>query len=275
MNEQTPRLNSERWVAAQYKTARNLNARIQLHKRFGTNPQPWSQWVYEQLRLASNSAILEIGGGPGNLWDDNRRHLSPKSRVIFTDQSPGMIAQAVAALGALPQFAFGVVDAQALPFADNAFDVVVANHMLYHVPNRQMALAEIRRVLRPSGRFFAATNDRSHMQELRDLAEAFMPGSSALASPNERFPFDVAARELSEHFGQVQLHLYPNQLVVTDAGALADYMLSGILLKLPAVAEMPFRRWLQERVEAQGTFTVTSATGMFEATSAPANLRVR
>lgn len=275
MNEQTPRLNSERWVAAQYKTARNLNARIQLHKRFSTNPQPWSQWVFEQLRLAPKTQILEIGGGPGNLWDDNRRHLPPKTRVIFTDQSPGMLAQAVGTLGALPQFSFSVADAQALPFADQTFDVVIANHMLYHVPNRQLALAEIRRVLRSGGRFFAATNDRSHMQELRDLAEAFMPGSSTLVSPNERFPFDAAARELSEHFGQVQLHRYPNQLVVTDAGALADYMLSGILLKLPAVAETPFRRWLQERIEAQGAFTVTSATGMFEATSAPADLRVR
>jgi SAM-dependent methyltransferase len=164
---------------------------------------------------------------------------------------------------------FALADAQMLPFATAAFDVVVANHMLYHVPDRASALGEIRRVLRPSGRFFAATNDTSHMQEIRNLAEDFMPGTAKLISRNERFPFDVATHELSVHFGQVQLHHYHNTLVITDADALADYMLSGIsFMNLPAVAETPFRRWLHGRIEEQGAIRVTSATGLFEATTA-------
>ena len=268
MTTQTPRLDNERWVAAQYKTPQNLNARIKLHKRFSTNQYPWTHWVYDQLRLAPGMQVLEIGGGPGGLWQENRHRLSPKVSVTFTDQSTGMIAQALAELTGLPQFRFGVTDAQALPFATHSFDVVIANHMLYHVPDRPRALAEIRRVLRPNGRFFAATNDHRHMQELRDLAEAFMPGTAMLISKNERFPFDVATEELSRHFGQVQLHRYHNQLVITDADALADYMLSGISLNLPAIAVTPFRRWLQAQIEAQGAIRVTNATGMFEAATA-------
>jgi hypothetical protein len=89
-----------------------------------------------------------------------------------------------------------------------------------------------------------------------------------LISQNERFPFDIATQELSQHFGQVQLHRYHNNLVVTDADALADYMLSGISLNLPAVAETPFRRWLQERIQSQQAITVTSVTGIFEAATA-------
>ena len=157
----------------------------------------------------------------------------------------------------------------ALPFATASFDVVVANHMLYHVPDRGMALAEIRRVLRPTGRFFAATNDHTHMHEVRELADAYMPGTSMAISSNERFPFDVATRELSQHFGQVQLHRYANTLVVNDADALADYMLSGISFNLPAVAVAPFRAWLQERIQAQGAITITIGTGLFEAATAP------
>jgi SAM-dependent methyltransferase len=256
-------------VAAQYKTPRNLNARIQLHKRFGTNQHPWMQWVFEQFRLMPNMRVLEIGGGPGGLWDENRHRLPAGVTITFTDGSPGMIAQAIATLGALTPMRFGVVDAQNLPFASAHFDLVVANHMLYHVPDRGRALAEIRRVLRPTGRFFAATNDRSHMQELRELAEAFMPGTARLLSANERFPFDVATRELSQHFGQVQLHHYPNKLIITDADALADYMLSGISLNLPTVAVTPFRKWLHQRIATEGPITVTNATGMFEATTAP------
>jgi SAM-dependent methyltransferase len=271
----TPRrkLNNDRWVAAQYKTPRNLNARIQLHKRFSTNPYPWLHWVFDRLRLAPGMRVLEIGGGPGGLWQENRHRLSPETDLVFTDQSTGMIAQAISTLGDLRQFAFAAADAQALPFAAGAFDAVIANHMLYHVPDRKMALAEIRRVLKPTGNFFAATNDHAHMQELREVAESFLPASSHLVSPNgispnERFPFDVATQELSEYFGQLQLHRYHNTLVVTDADALADYMLSGITLPLPEEVEAPFRRRLSERIRSDGAIKVTSASGLLEATTA-------
>lgn len=265
----TSALNNRGWVTKQYKTPRNLNARIELHRRFSTNPYRWLLWVFDQLQLAPNMQLLEIGGGPGGLWDENRHRLPAGLQVTFTDQSTGMVAQAFSTLAALPHFRFGVVDAQRLPFADASFDVVVANHMLYHVPDRGKALAEVRRVLRPDGRFFAATNDYAHMQELRDLAEAYRPGSVQAYGPNERFPFDVATRELSEHFGQVQLYRYHNSLVVTDADVLAGYMLSGISIDLPVEEEESLRRWLHERIANQGAITVTSVTGIFEATSAP------
>jgi ubiquinone/menaquinone biosynthesis C-methylase UbiE len=261
------KLNNMRWVAKQYKTPNNLNARIQLHQRFSTNSYRWPQWVFDHLHLAPGMRVLEIGGGPGGLWHDNRDRLPLAMEVIFTDQSPGMIAQALATLGTLGQFRFAVLDAQSLPFATGLFDVVIANHMLYHVPDRRAALAEIRRVLKPSGHFFAATNDHNHMQELRHLSKSFLPSAEYLISNNERFPFAVATQELSEHFGQIQLHRYHNNLIVTDADVLADYMLSGIALDLPATAEMPFRQWLHKQILAEGAITITSATGLFEATT--------
>jgi len=49
-------------------------------------------------------------------------------------------------------------DAQWLPFADASFDCILAMHMLYHVPDRDLAIAEMRRVLRPGGVLLALTN---------------------------------------------------------------------------------------------------------------------
>lgn len=67
------------------------------------------------------------------------------------------------------RFVYAVADAQALPFADATFDAVIANHMLYHIPDLPRALAEIRRVLKPAGRFYASTIGREHMHELDEL----------------------------------------------------------------------------------------------------------
>jgi SAM-dependent methyltransferase len=266
------RLNNNRWVAEQYKTPSNLNARIQLHQRFSTNPEPWPQWVFEHLHLSPGMRVLEIGGGPGTLWQENRHRLPAEAEIIFTDQSTGMMAQAHTTLGDLRPFRFGVVDAQALPFVTDSFDVVIANHMLYHVPDRGMALGEIRRVLKPAGRFFAATNDDTHMQELRELreiAKRFLPNVPPPTSGTVSLTFAVATDELSRYFGQIQLHRYHNNLVITDADALVDYMLSGFNFTLPDGVEAPFRQWLHNRILSEGSITITPAVGLFEAATAP------
>ena len=49
----------------------------------------------------------------------------------------------------LPVADYAVLDLQALPFPEACFDAVIANHMLYHVPDRPRALAEVQRVLKP------------------------------------------------------------------------------------------------------------------------------
>lgn len=57
------------------------------------------------------------------------------------------------------------------PLAASAFDVVLARHMLYHVADRESAVSEMRRVVRPGGRCVVVTNGGEHMGSLRSLVE--------------------------------------------------------------------------------------------------------
>ena len=50
-------------VAEQYRDAANLDSRVQLHRRFGTAKQGWYPWVFDQLDLAPDTRVLEIGCG--------------------------------------------------------------------------------------------------------------------------------------------------------------------------------------------------------------------
>jgi hypothetical protein len=58
-------LTKKELVIEQYQTPANLEARIGLHQRFSTAVQPWHRWVFDQLDLAAEAHILELGCGPG------------------------------------------------------------------------------------------------------------------------------------------------------------------------------------------------------------------
>ncbi len=162
----------------QYKGASNLNARFQLHERFSTNKYGWHPRVFDQFNLSSKSCILELGCGPGLLWLTNNDRVPEGWYITLSDLSRGMLQEARQNLReGHRHFKFSVVDAQSIPFENKTFYTVIANHMLYHVPDRMKAFSEIRRVLKTAGRFYAATNGRDSNRELRELVEKVDPNA--------------------------------------------------------------------------------------------------
>ena len=121
----------------------NLDARIAIHQRFSTNPQGWFNWIFDTLiKLPAECRILELGCGSGDDVEGMRRAESLLAGMItLTDLSDGMLDAAWRNLVSLGRnFKFEQMDAQSIPYGDKTFDVVIANHMLYHVPDREKAL---------------------------------------------------------------------------------------------------------------------------------------
>ncbi|MCJ7661410.1 MAG: class I SAM-dependent methyltransferase, partial [Anaerolineales bacterium] len=166
-----PRLTDPKYLLTkQYPNAANLQTRIGLHKKFSTNTTGWFPWVFDHLNLPPTCRILELGCGPGDLWLENMTHIPAGWQLTVTDFSPGMLEQTRHHLHNQPHaFTFERINAQSIPHEDDEFDAVVANHMLYHVPDRPKAFAGIQRVLKPGGCLYAATNGLRHMGEMREL----------------------------------------------------------------------------------------------------------
>jgi ubiquinone/menaquinone biosynthesis C-methylase UbiE len=109
-------------------------------------------------RLAEGESVLDVGCGTGTLAIAAKSRVGPLGQVTGIDASPEMIGRAnKKARKQGVEVHFQTAAAQSLPFQDAAFDVALSTVMLHHLPDdaRAMCISEIRRVLRPGGRFLA------------------------------------------------------------------------------------------------------------------------
>ena len=111
--------------------------------------------VIERAAIARGDRVLDVGCGPGRLTLDAARAAGPTGETVGLDASREMIALAThKGVAAGSPASFRVAAIEAIPAADDHFDVVLASLMLHHLPDALLrrALAEVRRVLRPGGR---------------------------------------------------------------------------------------------------------------------------
>ena len=187
-------------VGEQYRDSSNLSARIRLHRLFSTNGYGWHRWIFDHLTdLPDYARILELGCGRGDVWAENRDRIPSDWEITLSDLSPGMIEEARLNLsGSGRLFDYEVIDAQSIPYPEATFDGVVANHMLYHVPDRAKGIAEIHHVLKPGGLLFAATNGSDNMSALWDMLDTAVRAEFDRVA--NRFRLEDGERELQEVF---------------------------------------------------------------------------
>jgi SAM-dependent methyltransferase len=250
----------------QYRDASNLDARICVHQLFSTNGYPWHRWVFDQFDLQRRCVILDVGCGPGDLWVENEDRIPAGWTITLSDMSPGMLQKARHNLHSSHRtFGYCVVDAQDIPFPGESFEAVIANHVLYHVPDEDRALYEIHRVLRPGGHLYAATNGLDHLRELRDLVTRFDASADTPIAAAE-FGLENGEAQLSRHFTCVTRHRRDDALVVTEAEPLVAYarsMMGETALRQNIEA---FSRLVHERIAARGAIHIQKDSGLFIAT---------
>jgi len=246
-------------LAIQYGTSANLAARIALHQRCSTNAYGLQRWVFDRLQLAPGQRVLEIACGTGSLWRENLDRIPEGLSLVLSDFAISMIETT---RGVVVSARFVNCALPSLPFADESFDLVIANHMLYHVAERQKGLGEIRRVLRGGGTFFASTNGIDHLREIKDLMVSFgIEGSDVSSS----FTLENGLEQLAPVFGDVQRDDYVDSLRVTDPEMLLGYVASmnARAAEVVGAREEEMRAVIEQRIARDGAFHVMKATGAF------------
>ena len=250
----------------QYKDSSNLDARVEIHKRFSTNPYGWFNWVFDTLlKLPANAKILELGSGPAYLWKECANRIPTGWDIALSDLSSGMVDAAWRNLVVTGRnFKFKEIDAQSIPFEGETFDAVIANHMLYHVPDRPKALKEIRRVLKSDGHLFATTIGQNHLKEIANWIQQVNPGTDFI-SFGSPFTLENGLEQLKQFFAQVTLSRYPDSLQVTEVKPIIAFILSTS--HATEIVEEEFAKLeteLEKELKKKNKIFIQKDSGLFE-----------
>lgn len=256
-------------VKKQYLTSDNLDARQQLHS-YNINKHDWNEWCFENMRIPEGARVLELGCGNGMLWEKNSGKISDSWEIILSDMSEGMLKTSRERLLDIHgRFSYKTVDVQSIPYDDESMDVVIARHMLYHVPDLDRALSEIKRVLKPGGVFYATTNGEGAMGELKQLVDKF--DTSIGYTPDrltEEFGIVSGEKLIKRYFKQVSLKRFDGRIVVTIPEPVVNYIKStspGSRYFEAFDKEGEFLEYVDREIQSKGSISITTAAGIFEA----------
>ena len=255
--------NIESEIVKQYKDSNNLMVRISLHDQFSTNKTGWFNWLFEQIDFSTVYRLLEIGCGNGKLWENN--HYNLRNREIFlSDNSEGMIEEVKEKLG--NDYNYLVIDCHNIPFKNNYFDTIIANHVLFYLKDLDLGLSQISRVLKSRGTFYCTTYSKKHMQEIDEIAKNFDKRISLSDEPlSDYFGLENGHEILSKYFNYIELRKYEDSLMITQAQPLIDYILSchGNQNDILVNRMNEFKKYIEDLIKKSNGIKITKDSGLF------------
>ncbi|WP_201296839.1 MULTISPECIES: class I SAM-dependent methyltransferase [unclassified Nocardiopsis] len=236
-----------------------------------------SLYTYQRPRFDLPGLVLEHIGDRDGVWVDvgcgNGRYLDriradrPRAHVVGVDLSASLL--------------YGVpgpvvcANATHLPVRIGTADVVLAMHMLYHVPDPAQAAAEAARILTPDGVLVASTNardDKAELDQWWSQAAGTVLGTDhgpRRVKLSDHFPLEEAPQVLGRYFNDVTVTDLHGQIEVDSPGPLLAHYAS--YQAWAGQTGVPFNQTLaqlekdlQARAE-QGPLTITTHQGFLVA----------
>jgi len=122
---------------------------IRVSDYFEACTAPENRFILKHLGDVRGKYLLDLGCGAG---ENSVYFASRGANCVASDYSPGMVEVALRLAEAnRVQVEGRVINAMAIDFPDNTFDIVYASNLLHHIPHPKLTLQEMHRVLKPGG----------------------------------------------------------------------------------------------------------------------------
>ena len=161
---------------------------------------------------------------------------------------------------------YACFDCQSIPYEDESFDVVIANHLMFYLTDINKALKEIKRVLKKDGIFYCSTYGKNHMKEITDLVKEY-DSRIVLSKINlfDVFGLENGEEILKKTFNNVEIRRFEEDyLAVDNPDDIEAYILSchGNQGEYISKNYEQFRKYLKRKFK-KGQFVITKDVGVF------------
>lgn len=267
--------NDPQAVSRMYETDELLRIRQETHELYSQPKLDFATWALRAVTLRGDERILDIGSGPGRYYTVLHERF-PNVEYHSCDLYTGMVQSHPY------KPTLVLADAQRLPYTSASFDVVMANHMLFHVPDVMRALRELRRLVKPGGFVMATTNSIHTMPEFQALMRRAItllspPGTANVRVPGQHtdpFTLESGTRLFARHFDAVVRYDLPRALVFATPEPAMAYLNATRSVR---EAELPpgvswdemmmiVREQIARLIDHFGELTVNTLSGLLVAT---------
>lgn len=211
-------------VLNQYKDNKNINTRISLYKKYSTNETDYSDWIYTNYSFFDGCNVLEFGSGTGKDWESKIDILPKDCQLILSDFSSGMVDELRQKYGNRKNVHIRMLDIQNANIKGGSIDFVIANSMLYHVPDIDKAVRDVHRILKDNGIFYASTFGKSVYSYLQKHISNISRDISL--AKEVTFTLQNGGDYINKYFSDVKINRYHNSLKIKDTNDLVDYIYS-------------------------------------------------
>jgi len=136
----------------------------------------WKRFAVELAGIRRGHKVLDLASGTGDLAARFTGLVGPGGVVVMTDINAAMLEQGrkrMADEGLVGNVLYTQVNAEQIPFPDNSFDCITIAFGLRNVTDKQQALNEMQRVLKPGGRVLVLEFSRVHGEALKAVYDLY------------------------------------------------------------------------------------------------------
>lgn len=179
----------------------------------------WKRFTLDCSGVRPGQQVLDLAGGTGDIAALFSRRVGPSGKVVLADINESMLnvgRDKLRDLGLINNIEFVQANAEALPFADNSFDIISIGFGLRNVTDKAAALKSMFRVLKPGGRLLVLEFSKPEQQWLSKVYDMYsfklLPAMGQLIA-NDKESYQYLAESIRMHPDQETL-----KAMMADAG---------------------------------------------------------
>ncbi|WP_019676905.1 bifunctional demethylmenaquinone methyltransferase/2-methoxy-6-polyprenyl-1,4-benzoquinol methylase UbiE [Arsukibacterium perlucidum] len=171
----------------------------------------WKRFTLDCSGVRPGQQVLDLAGGTGDIAALFSRRVGPSGKVVLADINESMLnvgRDKLRDLGLINNIEFVQANAEALPFADNSFDIISIGFGLRNVTDKAAALKSMFRVLKPGGRLLVLEFSKPEQQWLSKVYDMYsfklLPVMGQLIA-NDKESYQYLAESIRMHPDQETL----------------------------------------------------------------------